>query len=224
MRETQAADEHVLLSVPSRARILDLVRSAAEPLTAADLARELDIHVTTVRFHLDQLEQADLVLKAPVPSGGRGRPRIGYRAGALDLGQVREQMIDALAEALADRGSRDRSLAAGRRWADRLPEPQGEPAAAVTEVFAQLGFAPDRDGSTIDLHRCPFGDAARRTPEVVCRVHLGLAQGLATRAARAQTSAAPRVGLVPFAGPDLCVLTIDGPGADTSVDTEGRPA
>ena len=55
-------------------------------------------------------------------------------------------------------------------------------------------------------------------------MHLGLAQGLATRAARAQTSAAPRVGLVPFAGPHLCVLTIDGPGADTSVDTGGRPA
>lgn len=208
MRETQAADEHVLLSVPSRARILDLVRGAADAVTAAQLADEVGMHVTTVRFHLDQLERAGLVRKAPEPSRGRGRPRIGYRAGALDLGQVREQMIDALAEALVDRSSLDRSLTAGRRWADRLPEPQGEPAAAVTEVFAQLGFAPDSDGTTIDLHRCPFGEAARRTPEVVCRVHLGLAQGLAGRAARARGVTIPDVALVPFATPDRCELTI----------------
>lgn len=210
MREPDVDDEHALLAVPTRARILELVRASTEPLAAAELATALGVHVTTVRFHLEQLERAGLVLSAPEPSGGRGRPRIGYRSGTLDLAEVREQMIEALADALADRGARDRSVAAGRRWADRLPEPTGSPSDVVADVFAQLGFDPEPAGDVIRLRRCPFADAARRTPQVVCRVHLGLAQGLARRAAAGRSVPSPRVDLLPFAEPDACLLTLTG--------------
>ncbi|MDI1288518.1 MAG: helix-turn-helix domain-containing protein [bacterium] len=210
MSEDGAIDMHAALAVPARARILDVVRDAGAPVTAQDLAEELGIHVTTVRFHLAQLERAGLVVSGPQQSGRRGRPRIGYRAGTLDPAEVHEQMIDALAEALTDRGSRDRALAAGRWWADRLPEPDGDPASVTTNVFMQLGFAPSRDGEVIQLRRCPFGEAARRTPEVVCRVHLGLAQGLVRRAAQLQSTDAPQVALIPFAEPGICLLTLSG--------------
>jgi predicted ArsR family transcriptional regulator len=53
-----------------------------------------------------------------------------------------------------------------------------------------------------DLWRCPFLDLARARPEVVCAVHLGLAQGVLGRVGgplRADR-------LVPFAGPRHCEL------------------
>lgn len=200
--------EHALLAVPARARLVELVRAADEPVTVHELAEAVDLHVTTVRFHLDLLVRAGLLVAEPLPAAGRGRPRIGYRPGLVDLAQVREQMIEALARALADREPRDRAVVAGRRWAERLPLPDEDPTTAVAETFSRLGFAPDPepDGDTIWLRACPFADAARQTPQVVCRVHLGLAQGIATR--RAAPGRRPDVDLVPFAEPDACRLTI----------------
>jgi predicted ArsR family transcriptional regulator len=197
---------HEVLAVPARARILELVRASREPLTTQQLSDELDLHPTTVRFHLRHLESAGLVVAEPEPVEGRGRPRLGYRPGALDVADVREQMIDALAEALADGGSRDRALRAGRRWAERLPAVGGGPVSAVTDVFTQLGFDPDASADPIRLRQCPFMDAARRTPQVVCQVHLGLAQGLVARTSR--SSSRPRVELRPFAEPNACLLSL----------------
>jgi len=195
---------HALLAVPARARLVELVSEADGPVTAQQLAQTLGLHVTTVRFHLDLLTQAGLLIADALPSQGRGRPRIGYRVGEIDLAEVHEQMIDALARAVADRSPRDHALAAGHRWAAQLPEPVADPITALTQTFTRLGFAPSPAASVITLHQCPFADAARATPEVVCRVHLGLAQGVASRASAGRTE----VDLVPFAEPGVCRLTV----------------
>ncbi|WP_337062115.1 helix-turn-helix transcriptional regulator [Kineococcus sp. G2] len=209
---------HAALASPVRRRLLELLRAAEDPVPVHELADRLQLHVTTARFHLGHLERAGLVTRHVEPAG-RGRPPVRYRAvqrgpGEQGDGDVRERMIDALAEALAEPGAGtagpDRALEAGRRWAEQVALPPGGPVAALTGVFGDLGFAPEVGADGIALHACPFRSAARRQPQVVCRVHLGLAQRLAERAAGPDGPDGPGVALAPFAGPDLCVLR---PGA-----------
>ena len=72
-------DREALLSSAVRRSITDLVAADPDRWTASRLAEELDLHVTTVRFHLDQLEQAG-VLESGVERRDRpGRPSKVYR-------------------------------------------------------------------------------------------------------------------------------------------------
>ena len=57
-------------------------------------------------------------------------------------------------------------------------------------------------GTTVLLRTCPLLDAARRHPEVVCQVHLGLVAG----ALEAHHEPSDGLRLVPFARPGACVL------------------
>ncbi|WP_082609157.1 metalloregulator ArsR/SmtB family transcription factor [Oerskovia sp. Root918] len=86
----------------------------------------------------------------------------------------------------------------------------------VVDLLDRLGFAPraDDDAASVALTRCPLLEAAYRNPEVVCAVHLGLAQGALERLG------APREGtsLLPFAEPGACRLHLrpaDGPPEGT---------
>ena len=55
----RAVSVHEALSVPVRARLLDLLEERG-PRDAHQLAADLQLHVTTVRFHLDVLAAAGL--------------------------------------------------------------------------------------------------------------------------------------------------------------------
>lgn len=57
-------------------------------LTARELASVLGLHVTTARFHLDQLLAAGLLVSHFVRHGGAGRPAKKYVVAEGDLGQV----------------------------------------------------------------------------------------------------------------------------------------
>ncbi|RXR26444.1 ArsR family transcriptional regulator [Oerskovia turbata] len=119
------------------------------------------------------------------------------------------------------------ALAAGRAWGSDLaetaetaetaagphgaggatPPPDDVASAArhdVVSLLDRLGFAPraDDDAASVALTRCPLLEAAYRNPEVVCAVHLGLAQGALERLG------APSEGtsLLPFAEPGACRL------------------
>jgi predicted ArsR family transcriptional regulator len=76
----------------------------------------------------------------------------------------------------------------------------------VLQLMDRLGFQPELtdDGSRILLHRCPFLDVARRHPDVVCALHLGIMQG-ALRTLGAPLDARD---LEPFVEPSLCVAHI----------------
>ena len=205
MSELEDTGWHAVLASPVRRRVLDVLNDAADAPTAQQVASALSLHVTTVRFHLDQLEQAGLVVREVRHTARRGRPGVHFRAHGLDAGLAREAMIEALADAVAGDDRATGPIAAGQRWADQLPAPTGAPSEAVTSTFARLGFAPELAGDTVRLHACPFRAAARRHPDVVCRVHLGLARGVAGRAARGADIV---VGLRPFVEPELCLLTL----------------
>ena len=80
-----------LLASPVRRRLVDALANAdtgatTPGFTAAELGAQVGLHVTTVRFHLDQLVAAGLVESAVRREGGAGRPRKVYALapGSLD--------------------------------------------------------------------------------------------------------------------------------------------
>ncbi|WP_188042948.1 helix-turn-helix transcriptional regulator [Changpingibacter yushuensis] len=212
MSDAQSANVHAALAVPARRELLDALESADQPLTAQQIAEAIGLHVTTARFHLDQLEQAGLVTREVHHESRRGRPGVRYRSTAIHTEQASDQMIGALAGMLAmGSTTNDGPLEAGLRWAENLPSPTSAPQEAIAAEFARMGFSPSITASAIELHSCPFRDAASLHPGIVCQVHLGLARGLA---ARAHNGNSVQVDLTPFAQPNLCLLTFQQLQAD----------
>lgn len=211
--ETFTADaRHAALASPTRRSVLAALRSAGSPCDALALSSDLGLHVTTVRFHLERLAGAGLVRVEPSAEGRRGRPRLLYSAtGHANRDErARIQLIETLAAALGERESdqgRARSVEAGRRWADTIvlarPEPGGDRTALV-DVLTDLGFEPAPDDDGIDLHACPFREAARNDPPVVCSVHQGLVQRITERTDPPGRQAPE---LLPFVTPTLCRIT-----------------
>ncbi len=205
MGEPRGGDRRQVLDSPALRRVLAALTAAGRPESAAQLAHTLELHVTTVRSHLDQLEQAGLAARETVGEGRRGRPSYRYRALRRDPDSAREELIRVLATALtstADPGC-DPAWAAGRDWAERVTVARSDPATALTEIFGELGFDPQLVDRQIRLRGCPFRQAAREHPEVVCAVHGGLAERLAER-----TGGRAEVRLRPFVEPELCLVEL----------------
>ncbi|QQS02305.1 MAG: helix-turn-helix domain-containing protein [Austwickia sp.] len=193
-----------LLSSQVRRRIVDLIRESPSKLAAADLAGTLDLHVTTVRFHLDQLEQAGVLTAQRERRESVGRPRKVY-AVAPETVPVNESAYVVLTGVLAEAipGIRTErsgaSIAAGAAWARR--NVTAREAAAVTgreaelpvreliDVLARWGYR--RETVTVEqprpgchrlsLSQCPMREAAIENPDVVCAAHLGLIRGTLSR-------------------------------------------
>jgi predicted ArsR family transcriptional regulator len=211
---------HEALAVRSRRDLLELLERRGA-MDAGELADSLDLHVTTVRFHLAALAGAGLVIASPASGGRPGRPRLLYRpatpSGEESTGY--QTLAGILAAHLADdeveRGVR--AEAAGRAWAaERVRLDDGSAASASLDVtavlvvdrFAAMGFAPAysvaHDVHRIEMRSCPYRALAEQHPEVTCSLHRGLLRGLLDTVA----VGAPALELVPFAGPDYCLARI----------------
>ena len=211
--DKRSSEWHAALASPVRQRVLEFLIASADPLDAATVATRFGLHVTTARFHLDQLQAAGLIQRALGRSGQRGRPRIRFTpVRRTPPSEIQGQLSHALAGALAEDhdGGRARAIRAGEKWseafADGLITSTGEGAGPLIELLDQLEFKPklDETGETIALTGCPFRDEARANPEVVCAVHLGLIQ----RVARTLGHDDSAVGLRPFVNPNLCVVDL----------------
>ena len=127
----ESTEREAALASPVRRRVVELLRDLptgdeqdrTHGLTAHDLARRMDLHVTTVRFHLDLLVAAD-VLETEFLRGRVGRPRKVYRvlAGSLDGTKV-DRAHAALTELLLESWHEDspdattsKAQEAGERW------------------------------------------------------------------------------------------------------------
>ncbi|WP_104083213.1 metalloregulator ArsR/SmtB family transcription factor [Cryobacterium sp. Y11] len=206
---------HAALASPVRRRVLEFLVDSTVPLDATAVATHLNLHVTTARFHLDQLQSARLIEREPDRSGQRGRPRIRFSAVRAPRGDLNDQLSDALAGALAedDDGGRARAIRAGEKWsaafAGGLSASTGTGAEPLIELLDQLEFdpQPDATGQSIALTACPFREAARANPGVVCAVHLGLIQQVSRTLGHDDST----VQLLPFVGPNLCMVHL---GAD----------
>lgn len=169
-------------------------------MTAAELAELCDLHVTTVRFHLNALIEVGLVAKETEHNVARGRPRQLYQAqnqlgSGLRITSGYEKLAHVLVAHFARRSDdapENLAEAAGRQWAiDDLGETSGtgrsaeETALVLTTLFAEMGFDPELESSNVEtrirLHACPFESVARQNPGVVCSLHLGLIRGVLTR-------------------------------------------
>lgn len=228
-----AADtpRHRALSSVSRAGILALIRSTADGLTAAELARLSGLHPSTVRAHLDQLVEAALVAREPLRQGAPGRPAWRYRA--IAAAEPTDTLYRDLAAALVDHVARAEENPAaageqaGRDWGRRLAQGQGAatgarrrnggiarakpaPIDGLVGVLDQLGFTPkvvSRDDDTtgvVHLRTCPFMDLVAANPDVVCGLHLGVIRG-ALGGLGASTAG---TDLEPFAAEGACVVRI----------------
>jgi predicted ArsR family transcriptional regulator len=200
---------------PSRARILDLLSAQPEPTTLAALVSATGLHANTVREHLDALHHDGLVERSREHGGGRGRPAWRYAATGASAGTSEYAGLAAALAAAVERTSPDPAAdarIAGTAWGRDLARSHGRPASGsaaaarreVVDLLAEIGFEPRTDdrATTVRLTRCPLLEAAHRSPEVVCGVHLGLVSG-----ALEEYGTDPEgTDLEPFAEPGACLL------------------
>ena len=166
---------------------LELARSP-QPLSTAQVAASLVLHVNTVRPHLERMRDAGLLELHADARGGVGRPQHRYAiaSDAPSLGlepplfPLATRLLlrlaaeaGATAEEAAEIG-RDQGSGDGRRAV--LPCLD-----ALVDRLATLGFDPavvaGDAGTTVAFTNCPFRDLAEAHPELVCNLHRGLVEG-----------------------------------------------
>jgi predicted ArsR family transcriptional regulator len=224
----QSEQRQGALASRTRRRVLAVLEESPLPLDAAAIAERFGIHVTTARFHLEQLEDASLVERIVQRAGQRGRPRVLFRA-APDahtedaLRQLNSVLVDALAH--DSDGGRSRARDAGERWSHAFADQADagtDDADPLLRIFHRLGFEPEERSErtesaqrrehpesaerVIELRSCPFRDAATEHPEVVCSAHRGLLDGTVERLGHDVGEAT----LLPFVEPELCLVQLRG--------------
>lgn len=204
-----------------RGAVLRAVRASRSPVSVNELAKKLEIHTNTVRFHLRSLEQAGDVVRSRADSvSGPGRPSITYQS--VPDQTPERQRADLLAHILladvtSDNDPLRRAREAGKRWgrleASRKQDEREESGpddaiGALIELLEESGFAPssaDADGpNTVDLLHCPLREFVADQGGAACAVHEGMMRGFLeeTRAGVSVQS------LEPFAAPGLCRTTL----------------
>ncbi len=190
MREwdASAARQAKALGDPTRHAIFRAVADSREPLDIATLTARFELNHNAIRQHLAKLCAAGLVVEEVGPSTGRGRPRLQYRP-ALDTGgdwgipSPYEHLAVLLVEALrSGRSPREIGAEAGRALATTV-QGSADPVDRIETIAARRGFEPRRierrDSIELVLDHCPFEVTASAAPEIVCQLHLGLAEGIA---------------------------------------------
>ncbi|WP_243058398.1 metalloregulator ArsR/SmtB family transcription factor [Nocardioides sp. SR21] len=205
---------------PTRAALLETLQVQPEPTSLPALVKTTGLHDNTVREHLEGLRRSGLVRRTKAPATGRGRPRWLYEATPHSHEDPRPEyagLAAALAAVIVRTSPEPAAEArrAGADWGRRLaagtaPAESAEAARrGVTAIFEDMGFEPEADADVRELRltRCPLLEAAHQEPDVVCSVHLGIAQGALER------YDAPTDGLelLPFVEPGACLLRLGRP-------------
>lgn len=175
------------LGDPTRYAIFRFVANEEAPVRVASLAEHFQLNHNAVRQHLAKLCDAGLLVEEQAPRSGPGRPALQYRLspGALatwgTAGPYAQLSMMLLELIRTGRSPREVGADAGRR----LRTSSDGRADAIDELEAEMtrrGFDPRRAerGSSVELalQRCPFEAAALADPDVVCQLHLGLAEGI----------------------------------------------
>jgi predicted ArsR family transcriptional regulator len=212
--------------LPARGRrteVLALLREADQPLSVAEVAESMGLHLNTARFHLDGLVEDGLAERTAEPRETPGRPRILYSAEGPSLGprsyELLAEMLTGFVASLDDPGPA--TVALGQAWGRHLveraaPSERIDAAEAVNRLDRLLdavGFQPDtretESGVEVRLRRCPFREVAEKHTDVVCAIHLGLMQGALDELDAPVTA----TSLQPFVTPHLCVAHLQSRAA-----------
>ena len=199
--------------------MLSLLRRADQPLSVAEVAEAMDLHVNTARFHLDGLVDDGLAERTTEPRETPGRPRILYTSEGPSPGprsyELLAEMLTGLVSSLD--GSGPAAVDLGKAWGRHLVERAApseridtdEALSRLGRLLDEVGFEPDvhptEQGAEVRLRHCPFREVAQKHPDVVCAIHLGLMQGALDElgAPVATTS------LDPFVTPHVCVARLE---------------
>lgn len=172
----------------ARRKVLELVESTHHPMTAAEVASELDLHHNTVREHLDALVDAGFVEVSSKPTGRRGRPALRYASTAPGPSEVLDSyltLLDAISETLGTgEKARETAREIGRRWARMTPAleeledpgPDATPEQRIARILPTLslmGFAPTVKDHVVALKACPLVTRNRVPHPLVCSMHEG---------------------------------------------------
>nr|NLI50406.1 helix-turn-helix domain-containing protein [Propionibacterium sp.] len=204
-------------------------RTRREGLTASELGERLNLHVTTIRFHVDQMLAAGLLVARDVPIGV-GRPRRFYSAhpGHASVSEPDAYRIvaDILADACAAASPAGPLAAvetAARVWATRhaaaalshgvpLGHGASERLDLLVDLLGRWGFAPrlsQADPSpTIELTAFPAPDLAERHPALAASIERGLVGGVL-----AVLDADLRLEVGALDRPGTAIIRRPGPGA-----------
>jgi predicted ArsR family transcriptional regulator len=178
-------------------RIVVLLRRSPGALDTATIARRLRLHPNGVRLQLQRLEGSGLVQREQAREGV-GRPRDLWRLAPraiaeADLPHTGWAMARSLARAIPATPERLREVEAagvqmGHELAgelDAVADP--DPREALDHALGALGFEPrradDGDRSSFVLRTCPYAEAVRENPAVVCTLHKGVVRGVLERMA-----------------------------------------
>lgn len=168
--------------------------------TAAELAEVTGLHVTTIRFHLEQLINTGFIEARFEHSPGAGRPRKVYSAGQTHLpeptpGPHQHALAQLHAEVVSSNGGPAEAEEAGIAWAREHigatdADPPGPARSAgtwlaqvgrIVDVLREWGYGPHlrTTGASVELtlHHCPLMSLATDQAQVVCAIHRGLMRG-----------------------------------------------
>lgn len=181
------------LGDPTRHRIFRYLADAGGPVGVAELTEHMGLNHNAIRQHLAKLIAAGLVVERTASGGSRGRPRLIYEIepsaeSRWGVTGPYERLSRLLSEIIR---TGDTPVEVGRRSVQRAPADSSSPDDAIdalADAMSREGFDPEvrRRANRIDviLHACPFESTAVADPDIVCNLHLGIAQGLAAHTDR----------------------------------------
>lgn len=187
--DVPARPEEDPLAHPTRARLFRLVAELHRPVATDELAELLELHPNGVRVHLGRLLEHGLLERDRV-RGRRGRPRDMWTiaagahpggrgpSGYTELGRWLVRVLEAY------RPPKRRIEATGRRIGRELaPAGHGSIDERMRRALTSMGFEPRLEAGhdpelAYRLGNCPFCEAVRESPDVVCTLHRGITRGL----------------------------------------------
>lgn len=188
----------------TRREIYLFARRHPRGVTAAEVARQFDLHPNVARHHLDKLAAGGYLAieVARSATAGAGRPSKHYRAtakaDALELPLRHDDvLVTLLGRALAmlpREQAEAMALEVGEEYGHLLAERMGDLGEgqrsfrtalhAVADALTAHGFAAHAEKRNNELRivseHCPFGEAVLENP-VICAVDRGMVRGLVDR-------------------------------------------
>ncbi len=197
--------ERAFAALGSRVRLRILESLAVRAMTLPELARELDLNRTTLRYHLGLLQEQGWVQEvAPGKAVGSGRPAVRFRASPRGWVGFPERHFELLGEialhALLESTGPDRSADILRAKGSGLGTQLVQDAAAraalrewtpdaferlilhgIFRDFGVVGAVTERTPAdlTYRVYTCPFLELAEKMPGLVCdAVDAGFHEGI----------------------------------------------
>ena len=184
---------------PTRRDIYLFVRSSPDGVKAAEVAERFDLHPNVARHHLEKLASGGYLAVELARHSSAGRPSKCYRVAADDaqlsfpprrddlLATLLARALERLPIEEARSIAEEVGLEYGRAIAARMEPSEGHRSvkaavASVADALTAHGFAAHAESRgnalTLVAEHCPFGDAARRYPHIMCAVDTGMVKGM----------------------------------------------